>query len=207
MATRLASFHPSYASIRNSASRFQRKFSGQVCIFRNSSSFKKELNEVEKHAGATYLNWKNVSVLVALPLCSYLFYKNIIVGEHIEKPKEFIPYPHLRIRNKPFPWGDGDKSLFHNAEYNLGPDSEISEDEEVADEEEEHVPFMTRLILKFQETEEEQRAWRDAHLRRCRQSAIENMERKRKPDLPMVPLDMIGLYDKQEKPKRLNVDA
>ncbi|XP_050689403.1 cytochrome c oxidase subunit 6A, mitochondrial-like [Eriocheir sinensis] len=64
--------------------------------------------------------WKMVSLLVALPAIG-LCMVNAFTGEH-EHPPEFIPYEHLRLRTKRFPWGDGNKSLFHNPHVNALPD-------------------------------------------------------------------------------------
>ncbi|KAL5457595.1 hypothetical protein EMCRGX_G034870 [Ephydatia muelleri] len=62
----------------------------------------------EEHALQTMATWKKISLFIAIP------------GEH-GRP-EFIPYTHLRIRSKPFPWKDGNHSLFHNAHTNPLPE-------------------------------------------------------------------------------------
>merc|ERR1712135_30361 len=68
--------------------------------------------------------WKNISIFVCIPAI-ILTGINALLGEleHMKHPRpEFIPYEHLRIRNKPFPWGDGNKTLFHNPRVNALPD-------------------------------------------------------------------------------------
>lgn len=72
-----------------------------------------------------YKLWKRLTFIVALPsvaLCmlnAYLKHQEEHAAGHHRK--EFVPYEHLRIRNKRFPWGDGQKSLFHNPEVNALP--------------------------------------------------------------------------------------
>ncbi|XP_064384955.1 uncharacterized protein LOC135333867 [Halichondria panicea] len=91
---------------------------------RSWSSFKKEWAAEEKHALTTLVTWKRISLFVGIPVVSYLTWKHVIVGEEHSEPREFFAWPHLRIRSKPFPWGDGDTSLFNNPHVNPGPEKD-----------------------------------------------------------------------------------
>ncbi|XP_063707220.1 cytochrome c oxidase subunit 6A2, mitochondrial [Culicoides brevitarsis] len=74
------------------------------------------------HGGGSKM-WRNMFFFVGIPavaLCfvnCYLDHKN-----HPHQRPEFIKYEYLRVRTKRFPWGDGNKSLFHNPHVNALPD-------------------------------------------------------------------------------------
>lgn len=67
--------------------------------------------------------WRRLTYFVAFPAIG-LGMLNAYLG-HIEESKhprpEYIPYEHLNIRHRPFPWGDGNHSFFHNPEKNALP--------------------------------------------------------------------------------------
>ncbi|XP_059488248.1 cytochrome c oxidase subunit 6A, mitochondrial-like [Neocloeon triangulifer] len=72
--------------------------------------------------GGGWKVWRNISFFVAIPsvaLCMVNAYLRIT--EHPHTAPEFKPYEHLRKRDKRFPWGDGQKSLFHNPHVNALP--------------------------------------------------------------------------------------
>ncbi|XP_012538757.1 cytochrome c oxidase subunit 6A, mitochondrial [Monomorium pharaonis] len=73
---------------------------------------------------ATQLLWKRLSFFVGFPAIGLAMVNCYLnhQAHHHDEPPEFIPYDHLRIRTKPFPWGDGNHSLFHNRKTNPLPE-------------------------------------------------------------------------------------
>lgn len=74
------------------------------------------------HQGG-YKLWKRMSFFVAVPaigLCMLNAYLKHQEDPHKPRP-EFIKYDHMYLRNKRFPWGDGNRSFFHNPHANALP--------------------------------------------------------------------------------------
>ena len=81
------------------------------------------------HAGSAKM-WKVLTFVAAIPAVGVAWW-NAETREHElhQQPRpEFHPYAHMRIRAKPFPWGDGNHTLFHNPQYNPLPDGYEVED-------------------------------------------------------------------------------
>ncbi|KAJ0000945.1 hypothetical protein NQD34_005965 [Periophthalmus magnuspinnatus] len=66
--------------------------------------------------------WKILSFVVAFPGVAVCMANAYMKSEHESHESEFVPFAHLRIRTKKFPWGDGNHSLFHNPHTNPLPD-------------------------------------------------------------------------------------
>ncbi|XP_003386284.1 PREDICTED: cytochrome c oxidase subunit 6A1, mitochondrial-like [Amphimedon queenslandica] len=95
---------------------------------KSASNYAQMVLDGESHAVKTTTQWKLISLLIAVPGMLFVARKAYRAEQdhhhHIEEHgrPEFLPYPHLRIRSKPFPWGDGNHSLFHNPETNALPE-------------------------------------------------------------------------------------
>ena len=66
--------------------------------------------------------WKALTYFVALPRVGVSMLNVFLKSRHGEEERpEIVAYPHLHMRSKPFPWGDGNHTLFHNPHVNPLP--------------------------------------------------------------------------------------
>ena len=95
---------------------------------RSASDYIESMKEEEVHAVGLTGTWRMISLFVAIPACFATAYNGVKteaehhhhIEEHGRPP--FLAYSHLRIRSKPFPWGDGNHSLIHNPTTNPLPE-------------------------------------------------------------------------------------
>ena len=115
------------------------------------------------HTDDDWKRWKNIFFFGAIPVIIFAHVSAFVLPDEADHaPPPYVDYDHLRIRTKPFPWGDGKKSLIHNPHVNAlpggyeegyGPDEvedDETEDEEVEDDEPEEEE------VKDDETENEE---------------------------------------------------
>ncbi|KAM9858858.1 cytochrome c oxidase subunit 6A1, mitochondrial [Aulostomus maculatus] len=106
-----------------------RRFS-QILLRSSLTQTRRQLSAAAGHGENAVKTWKILSYVVALPGVAVCML-NVYLKEqsHSHEQPEFIPYSHLRIRSKRFPWGDGNKTLFHNPHVNALPDGYEGHDE------------------------------------------------------------------------------
>lgn len=102
--------------------------------------------------------------------------------------KEYFPWPHLRIRNKPFPWGDGDKSLFHNPHTNPVPPASASEHGEGT----RKVSLISRLWEQYlmDDPEAREQELRE-HLRYMQRRREQYLAKKKMKEESIQPMDIV----------------
>merc|ERR1712221_53017 len=67
--------------------------------------------------------WKKIFFFVACPIIILGNINAFVLADASgTEPPPFVPYDHLRIRTKKFPWGDGNHSLIHNPHTNALPE-------------------------------------------------------------------------------------
>ncbi|KAB0793693.1 hypothetical protein PPYR_13313 [Photinus pyralis] len=71
--------------------------------------------------------YKRIFFLLCVPAVAVTAVCTFCDKEEPERP-EFVKYSYLRLRTKRYPWGDGNKTFFHNPRTNALPDG--YEDEE-----------------------------------------------------------------------------
>ncbi|KAJ3178092.1 Cytochrome c oxidase subunit 6A1, mitochondrial [Irineochytrium annulatum] len=95
---------------------------------RQDTMLPEEWHEVE-HAKKSTTFWSRFNMFVAIPaliaIMAICVPREIEHMHHLEEhPNEYTGLPHLRKRKNPFPWGNGDLSLFHNPICNPVPPAE-----------------------------------------------------------------------------------
>lgn len=75
------------------------------------------------HGGEIWMKVAMVAIPVTILAAIRAFYHEYEEEKHVmEHRPEFVPVEFLRIRRTPFPWGDGNHTLFHNPKRNPLPE-------------------------------------------------------------------------------------
>ncbi|XP_022225712.2 uncharacterized protein LOC111076285 [Drosophila obscura] len=73
-----------------------------------------------KHSGGGMKRWRNISLFVILPMVALLTALVFSTHKEHEHP-EFLYYPHMYKRTKPYWFKDGNRTAFHNSHQNALP--------------------------------------------------------------------------------------
>ncbi|KAF2674964.1 cytochrome c oxidase subunit VIa [Microthyrium microscopicum] len=89
------------------------------------NAFNRERAANKAHAGGSAEFWRKLSIYVAIPCLliasanAYTLWNEHWEHEaHMPPPEERPQYAYLNLRSKPYPWGDGNKTLFWNDKVN-----------------------------------------------------------------------------------------
>ncbi|VDL79915.1 unnamed protein product [Nippostrongylus brasiliensis] len=79
-------------------------------------NYKKQFTTNLRESGQIGAKWKSIFLFASIPCLAITMYG--AHREHQKKSKEerpqYVAYEFLNVRKRPFPWGDGNHSLFHN---------------------------------------------------------------------------------------------
>ncbi|XP_063397386.1 uncharacterized protein LOC134681663 [Mytilus trossulus] len=92
-----------------------------VTAINTSSDFKKVKFTIEEPSVAELADlsmWYKICYIFTIPTIITLGYYALVVNPEEESRPEFIPYDHLRIRTRIFPYHDGKRNMMYNPEVN-----------------------------------------------------------------------------------------
>ncbi|KAI9094119.1 cytochrome c oxidase, subunit VIa [Phlyctochytrium arcticum] len=87
----------------------------------------KENYEAKQHAVHAVSSWKKINYFLVAPalalVCWYVIPSEVAHINHLkEHANEFEPFPYLRKRKNPFPWGDDNLFYFPNSNPKPAPE-------------------------------------------------------------------------------------